>query len=51
MFQGAANLSLDAKGRMTIPTRHRDALHMQCEGRLTLTKSPDGCLLLFPRPV
>lgn len=51
MFQGAANLSLDAKGRMTIPTRHRDALQMQCEGRLTLTKSPDGCLLLFPRPV
>ena len=51
MFQGAANLSLDAKGRMTIPTRHRDALQFQCEGRLTLTKHPDGCLLLFPRPV
>ena len=51
MFQGAANLSLDAKGRMTIPARHRDALQMQCEGRLTLTKHPHGCLLLFPRPV
>ena len=51
MFQGAANLSLDAKGRMTIPTRHRDALQLQCEGRLTLTKHPHGCLLLLPRPV
>lgn len=51
MFQGAANLSLDAKGRMTIPTRHRDALQFQCEGRLTLTKHPHGCLLLLPRPV
>lgn len=51
MFQGASNLSLDAKGRMTVPTRHRDALQLQCEGRLTLTKHPHGCLLLFPRPV
>ncbi len=51
MFQGASSLNLDAKGRMTIPARHRDALQLQCEGRLTLTKHPDGCLLLFPRPV
>jgi MraZ protein len=50
MFQGSSALSLDAKGRMTIPTRHRDALEQQCEGQLTLTRSPDGCLLLFPRP-
>ena len=51
MFQGSSALALDAKGRMTVPTRHRDALSVQCEGRLTLTRSPDGCLLLFPRPV
>jgi len=51
MFQGGANLNLDAKGRMTVPTRHRDALQAQCEGRLTLTKHPDGCLLMYPRPV
>ncbi len=36
---------------MSVPTRHRDALIVQCEGRLTLTRSPDGCLLMFPRPV
>jgi MraZ protein len=44
-------LALDAKGRMSVPSRHRDALLLQCEGRLTLTRHPDGCLLLYPRPV
>ena len=51
MYQGASALSLDAKGRMSIPARHRDALALQCEGRVTLTRHPHGCLLLFPRPV
>ena len=50
MFQGASALNLDAKGRMSVPTRHRDAILVQGEGRVTLTKHPDGCLLLFPRP-
>ncbi|MGS0741301.1 division/cell wall cluster transcriptional repressor MraZ [Glaciimonas sp. GG7] len=50
MFQGASALNLDAKGRMSVPSKHRDALTVQCEGRLTLTKHPHGCLLLFPRP-
>ena len=36
---------------MTVPTKHRDALNLQSEGRLTLTKHMDGCLLMFPRPV
>ncbi len=51
MFQGASALTLDVKGRMSIPSRYRDALqHGQAEGRITVTKHPDGCLLLFPRP-
>ncbi len=50
MFQGASALNLDAKGRMSIPARHRDALLVQGEGRVTLTRHPHGCLLLFPRP-
>ena len=50
MFQGASALTLDSKGRMSVPARHRDALVVQGEGRVTLTKQPDGCLLLFPRP-
>ena len=35
---------------MSVPARHRDALLLQGQGRVTLTKHPDGCLLLFPRP-
>jgi len=50
VFQGASALTLDSKGRMSVPARHRDALVVQGEGRVTLTKHPDGCLLLFPRP-
>ena len=51
MFEGAAALNLDAKGRMAIPARHRDALLAAGEGSLTLTSHPHGCLLLYPTPV
>lgn len=48
MFQGAAALNLDAKGRMAIPARHRDALLTQAG--LVLTAHPHRCLLLYPAP-
>lgn len=50
MFQGLSRVTLDAKGRISVPSRHRDALNTKCEGRVTLTRHPDGCLLLYPRP-
>lgn len=50
MYQGLSKLTLDAKGRLSVPARHREALMAQCEGRVTLTRHPDGCLLLYPRP-
>lgn len=50
MFQGASSLSLDAKGRLSVPTRHRDVLAATAGGQLTITKHPDGCLMVFPRP-
>ncbi|GAD23843.1 cell division protein mraz [Acidovorax sp. MR-S7] len=50
VFQGASSLSLDAKGRLSVPTRHRDVLTEQAGGQLTITKHPDGCLMVFPRP-
>lgn len=50
MFQGASSLSLDAKGRLSVPTRHRDTLLASALGQLTITKHPHGCLMLFPRP-
>ncbi|MEO7242596.1 MAG: division/cell wall cluster transcriptional repressor MraZ [Variovorax sp.] len=50
MFQGASSLSLDAKGRLSVPTRHRDVLAATAAGQLTVTRHPHGCLMLFPRP-
>ena len=48
MFQGASSLSLDVKGRLSVPTRHRDALGAG-SNQLTITKHPHGCLMIFPR--
>lgn len=50
VFQGASALALDAKGRLSVPARHRDVLQATANGQLTVTKHPDGCLMLFPRP-
>ena len=50
MFQGVSSISLDAKGRLSVPTRHREVLSAQAAGQLTVTRHPDGCLLLFARP-
>lgn len=43
-------MSLDAKGRLSVPTRHRDVLVANAASQLTLTKHPHGCLMVFPRP-
>jgi len=51
VFQGSSALTLDAKGRVSIPVRHRDVLLSQEQGCLTLTRHKDGCLLLYPRSV
>ena len=50
MFQGASSLSLDAKGRLSVPTRHRDVLAATASGQLTITKHPPGWLLVVPPP-
>ena len=50
MFQGATALSLDAKGRLAVPARHREALVTASEGQLVLTAHPHRCLLLYPSP-
>ena len=50
MFEGAAAISLDAKGRLAIPARHREPLLAAAEGSLVLTAHPHRCLLLYPAP-
>ena len=49
IFQGNSSLSLDAKGRMTIPARYRDVLLKDSHGELTITRNLDGGLLIYPR--
>lgn len=48
MFQGAVALSLDAKGRIAIPARHRDAL-VPDGAPLVITAHPHRCLLVYPQ--
>jgi len=50
VFRGSSNLTLDNKGRLVVPARHRDALLERCGGHLVITADPDHCLLLYPLP-
>jgi MraZ protein len=50
VFQGATELSLDAKGRLTVPAGHREVLLVQASGQLVVTAHPHRCLLMYPRP-
>jgi MraZ protein len=50
LFRGVNVLSLDAKGRIALPTRYREPLQELCAGRLVTTVDPDNCLLIYPYP-
>ena len=50
MFRGATKVTLDAKGRMVIPSRYRDELMERAQGKLIFTVDKDQCLLLYPLP-
>ena len=49
MFRGANLLNIDAKGRMAMPTKHREDLLTQSSGDLVITAHPHGCLLIYPK--
>ncbi len=50
VFRGVAQLSLDSKGRLAVPSRYREALLVRCAGRLVITADFDKCLLIYPLP-
>lgn len=51
MFRGANAINLDTKGRLTVPTRYRQALMDDCQGQLVCTvDNRQSCLLLYPLP-
>jgi MraZ protein len=56
VFRGVSQLALDAKGRLAIPARHRDALAGRpveggaaATGAVVVTADPSRCLLVYPR--
>lgn len=51
MFRGEYSLSLDAKGRLAIPSRYRERLVEACGGKLIVTISLiERCLVAYPFP-
>ena len=50
MFRGATKVTLDAKGRLAIPTRYRERIAARCDGQLVVTVDRDYCLLVYPFP-
>ncbi|NIP13628.1 MAG: division/cell wall cluster transcriptional repressor MraZ [Pseudomonadales bacterium] len=51
MFRGINSATLDGKGRMALPARHRESVVAVSEGRLVVTiDMREKCLLLYPLP-
>jgi MraZ protein len=50
VLRGATKVTLDAKGRLAIPTRYRERIAQRCDGHLVVTVDKDYCLLLYPLP-
>ena len=48
MFRGASKVSIDAKGRLAIPSRYRDMLLSKSDGSLVATVDRDQCILIYP---
>lgn len=53
MYLGSHAISMDAKGRIAIPTRFRDELQADCAGSLVVTVNPEAaleerCLWFYP---
>ena len=45
MFRGATKVTIDAKGRLAIPTRYRERLESRSNGQLVVTV--DGIIVYF----
>ena len=53
MFQGETAITIDDKGRLAVPTAHRDVVARECGNRLVITYNPfeSGSLYLYPRAI
>lgn len=50
MFQGETAITIDDKGRLAVPTAHRDLVVRDCGNQLVITYNPfeSGSLYLYP---
>lgn len=51
MFRGYDELTMDAKGRIGLPTRYHERVLAECQGKFVLTVDiRETCLVLYPLP-
>lgn len=50
MFRGVTRLTLDSKGRLAIPSKNRDVLMKEAQGRLMAAVDSRRCIFLYPEP-
>lgn len=49
MFRGVNSVNIDVKGRVVMPTRYRESLQENSQGRLVMTiDTEERCLLIYP---
>ena len=49
MFRGISNISIDTKGRLSMPSKYRDAILASAAGQIIITVDhADKCLLMYP---
>src|SRR6266542_4355919 len=48
MFQGHANLNIDDKGRIIIPSKFRKHITAKANNKMCVTLGRDNCLWLYP---
>ena len=53
MFQGESAITIDDKGRLAVPTAHRELVARECGNRLVITYNPfeSGSLWIYPHQV
>ena len=47
MFKGISNLSIDVKGRASMPQRYRSDFSIKNKSKLIITADKDKCLLIY----
>ena len=53
MFQGETAITIDDKGRLAVPTAHRDVVARECGNHLVITYNPfeSGSLYIYPQAI